>query len=326
MIPAWNSTKTGRQLFAGGADMRDLDLTTLRFFVAVCEARSIARAAEQASIVGSAISKRMALLEATVGLPLLVRKRRGVEPTSAGETLLEHARVMLASAARIERDMAAYASGIRGQVRVLASTSAMAESLADDVASFLKSPEHRDIRIDLEERHSSEVVRGVQQGSAALGVCWASLDGADLGALQSQPYRTDRLALAVHPSHPLARARSVRFVQALDHEHVCLPVTSAVQLMLQRQAAAMGRALVHRVIVSSFEAALRVVQANLAISIVPHKVAQRYAETQAICTVDLDEPWAERRFAICFRDEAALSPAARLLMVHLRVPNELGMG
>jgi DNA-binding transcriptional LysR family regulator len=300
--------------------MRDLDLTTLRFFVAVCEARSIARAAEQANMVGSAISKRMALLEAAVGTPLLLRKRRGVEPTSAGETLLEHARGMLAAAERIARDMTAYAAGIRGQVRVLASRPALAESLADDVAAFLKAPEHQGIRVDLEERTSNEVVRGVQQGSAALGVCQASLDGADPGTLQWQPYRSDRLALAVHPSHPLARARSASFAQTLEYEHVCLPITSAVQLMLQHEAASMGRALMHRVIVSSFEAALRVVQANLAVSIVPHRVAERYAQTQAICVIPLDDAWAERRFSICFRDEAALPAAARLLVASLRPP------
>ena len=43
--------------------MRDLDLTTLRLFIVVCETRNIARAAEQANIVGSAISKRLAQLE-----------------------------------------------------------------------------------------------------------------------------------------------------------------------------------------------------------------------------------------------------------------------
>ena len=47
--------------------MRDLDLTTLRLFVAVCETGNIARAGEQASIVGSAISKRLSQLEAQLG-------------------------------------------------------------------------------------------------------------------------------------------------------------------------------------------------------------------------------------------------------------------
>jgi DNA-binding transcriptional LysR family regulator len=90
--------------------LRDLDLTTLRLFVSVCETGNIARAGEKASIVGSAISKRLAQLEDQVGTPLLVRKRHGVVPTPAGQTLLEHARGMLDSAARIERDMQNYAA------------------------------------------------------------------------------------------------------------------------------------------------------------------------------------------------------------------------
>lgn len=299
--------------------MRDLDLTTLRLFVTVCETRNMARAAEQAHIVGSAISKRLAQLEETVGTPLLVRRRHGVEPTPAGETLLEHTRTMLASADRIEQDMAAYVSGVRGQVRLLATASVMAESLADDVAAFLKNPAHRDIRVDMEERISPEVVRGVWQGSASLGICWASDHGADLGALQSRPYRSDHLAIVVHPTHPLAGYRSVRFEQTLDHEHVSLPVTSAVQVMLKRAAAALGKTLVNRVIVSNFEAALRVVKANLAISVVPQEVAQPYATAHNLRVIALDEPWARREFAICFRDEASLSPASRLLMTHLQM-------
>lgn len=215
--------------------------------------------------------------------------------------------------------MAAYASGIKGQVRLLATASVMAESLADDVAAFLKNPAHRDIRVDMEERISPDVVRGIWQGSASLGICWASEHGADLGALQSRPYRSDHLAIVVHPSHPLAGARSVRFEQTLDYEHVSLPVSSAVQVMLQRMAAALGRTLVHRVIVSNFEAALRVVHANLAISVVPLEVAQPYAAGHALCLIPLEESWAQRRFAICFRDEASLSAAARLLLAHLTI-------
>ncbi|MEP6773466.1 MAG: LysR family transcriptional regulator, partial [Polaromonas sp.] len=218
--------------------MRDLDLTTLRLFAAVCDARSIARAAEQANIVGSAISKRLAQLEDTVGTPLLVRRRRGVEPTAAGASLLEHARAMLASAERIERDMAAYAQGVRGQVRILATASVMAESLADDVAAFLQVPAHHDIQVDMEERISPDVIRGIKDGVASVGICW---DAADLSGLQSRSYRTDHLAIVAHPSHPLAVHETLRLEQTLDYEHVSLPVTSAVQVMLQRAAALQGK-------------------------------------------------------------------------------------
>src|SRR5256885_13195348 len=77
--------------------MKDLDLTTLRLFVAACDLGNIARAGEQQHIGSSAISKRMALLEEQVQAPLLERHRRGVVPTAAGLMLLEHARAMLRS-------------------------------------------------------------------------------------------------------------------------------------------------------------------------------------------------------------------------------------
>ena len=84
------------------------------------------------------------------------------------------------------------------------------------------------------------------------------------------------------------------------------------------------RTLVQRMVVSNFDAALRVVRANLAISVVPREVAQPYASTYGLRVIPLTDPWAQRRFAICFRDEAALSAAARLLVEHLAGVAEVG--
>lgn len=294
--------------------MRDFDLTTLRLFVSVCEAGNIARAGEKANIVGSAISKRLAQLEDQVGTPLLLRKRHGVVPTPAGQTLLEHARGMLDGAARIERDMQSYVAGGRGQVRIFASVSAMSESLADDVAAFLRQPAHGSIRVDLEERVSPEIVRGVREGLASLGVCW---DATDHAGLQARPYRRDTLCVVVPAGHPLAARRKLRFADTLDYEHVSLPVNSAVQLMLQRQAAQAGRTVNHRIVVTNFEAALRVVHAGLAISLVPREVAEPVAAAMGLQLIPLAESWAQRRFILCYRDAQILTPAAKLLVEHL---------
>jgi DNA-binding transcriptional LysR family regulator len=294
--------------------MRDLDLTSLRLFVAVCEVRSIARAGEQANIVGSAVSKRIAALEEVLGVDLLVRRRHGVEPTPAGETLLEHARSMLTSAERIHRDMASYASGVEGQVRVFATASVLAESLAEDLALFLQNPDYRNIKIDIEERLSVEVVRGIRDGLASVGICW---DAADFRGLETAPYRSDRLAVVVHPDHALASYRALPFAATLDYEQVSLSPTSAVHAMLKRQATLAGKQLLERVFVSNLNAVLRVVLANLAISVVPIEVVQTYAQAQGLRVIPLMDPWAQRRFAICFRQKAHLSPAGRLLVDHL---------
>ena len=294
--------------------MRDLDPTTLRLFATVCETRNIARAAESHHIVASAVSKRLAQLEDAVGHPLLERRRRGVEPTAAGELLLEHARAMLAASDRIARDMAAYGKGIKGQVRVLATVSSIAEFLPDDIASFLQASEHRDIRIDVEEATSKDLVRGVREGLAPLGVCW---DAADLEGLQTRPYRRDRLALIAHPSHPIARRRRCAFEQTLEFEHVGLPASTAVHTMLARAAAIVGKPIHYRAVVSTFDASMRCVRANLGLAVVPREVAEPVASSIGIKVLPLSDRWAQRRFALCFVDEKRLSPAARLLVAHL---------
>lgn len=298
--------------------MRDLDLTSLRLFVTVCDTGNMSRAAEKANMVASAVSKRLAQLEATVGASLLIRRKHGVVPTPAGETLLEHARSMLLSASRIERDMASHAAGIQGRVNVLATASVMAESLADEIAEFLKKPEHQNIQIDLEERISPDVVRGIREGVASIGICW---DAAETGLLHTRTYRHDHLSVAVPRGHPLCALKTVRYANTLAFEHVIMPVNSAVEVMLQREASLLGQRLQHRVIVTNFEAALRVVRAGLAIALVPREVTTLYAEAYGLAILPLQENWSRRRFILCHRGEDQLSPAAQLLLNYLSSEN-----
>ena len=294
--------------------MRDIDPKTLRLFVAVCDHENIARAAEQEHIEPSAISKRIAQLEADLGTPLLLRARRGVQPTPAGLALLEHARNVLFTLGRIATDIAAFGSGVKGHVRIVATASAIAESLLDDLASFMRRDENRNIQVDIEERFSRDLVRQIREGSASLGVCWDSIA---LDGIEHRPYRRDRLALAVHPEHPLAKRKTLRFEQTLAHEHVGLPPSTAVHTMLQRAAAKAGQPLVYRVIVSSFDAAFRVVAANLGISVVPVEVGAPLAARNGIKIIPLSDSWAQRRFIVCFRSFDGLQAPAQRLVEHL---------
>lgn len=294
--------------------MRDLDLTTLRLWVAVCDHQNIARAAEAEHIAASAISKRIAQMESQLGAPLLTRGRRGVRPTPAGQALLEHARSMLFTLERIETDISSYGHGLVGHVRMLASPSAIAETLLDDVAAFMRAPDNRAIKVDIEERLTRDVIRSLREGVASVGICW---DNTDLAGVQHRPYRTDELAVAVHPDHPLAQQRQLSFAQTFGHEQVSLPPASAVQVMLQRAAAQSGHTIAYRAIVSNFDAAFRVVAANLAIGIMPREVGQQYADLRNVVMIPLTDSWAKRRFAICFRDYDALLPAAQRMVDHL---------
>ena len=103
----------------------------------------------------------------------------------------------------------------------------------------------------------------------------------------------------------------------LPFQHVSLPPESAVQVMLQRAAALAGAPINYRVVAATFDAALRVVRSQLAIAILPAELSAPYAEAFGLTVTPLSDAWARRRFAICCRDEHALTPAARLLVAHL---------
>jgi DNA-binding transcriptional LysR family regulator len=158
------------------------------------------------------------------------------------------------------------------------------------------------------------VVRGIRDGVASIGICW---DAAETGLLHTRTYRHDHLCVAVPKSHPLCALKEVHYTDTLAFEHVIMPVNSAVEVMLQREAGLLGKRLQHRVIVTNFEAALRVVRAGLAIALVPAEVTTLYAEAYGLEILPLQESWSERRFILCHRGEDALSPAAQLLLTYL---------
>lgn len=293
-----------------------LDLTTLRLFVAVCETRNFVHAAQRQHLVGSAVSKRIAALEAQVHTPLFVRQRHGVALTPAGETFLEYARTMLAEAQKAEQAMAAYASGVRGQVRLLATASVMTESLADDIVEFMRQPAHAGIKVDVEERFSPDVARGVREGHATLGITW---DTVDLQGLQTAVYRSDHLGIVVPAGHPLCRLKKVDFAQTLAWEQVSLPSSSAVQVLLERAAAQSGLSLQSRAMVSNFEAGLRMARSGLAICVVPLEIFRATQNTAQLKWVGLKDAWSTRHFLLCYRQRDQLSVAAQLLVDHLRV-------
>lgn len=292
---------------------RTLDPVTLRLFVAVCEERSIARAAAREAIVASAVSKRIAALEQALGAALLVRGRRGIVPTAAGEALLRRAHELLGSMERLHAELSEFAGGAHGSVRVVASLSVLAEQLPDDIASFLAR--YPAVRVSLDERVSPEVVRSVHEGAADIGVLW---DAIDLAGLRTAPYRFDHLCVALPPSHAFARRRRIRFADTLDQPSVGVAPGGTMDAMLRRQAALLGRALAHRIQVSSLDAACRIVGAGLGLAILPREATAPHASATGLAMVPLAEPWAVRRFVICSRADAAASATARLLVDHLR--------
>lgn len=289
------------------------DLVTLQIFVTVAECGNLTRAAEREHLAVSAISKRIADLEALVRVPLLARYPRGVGLTPAGQSLLVHARQVLGSVKRLEADLGAFAGGVKGHVRLAAVASALTQFLPEEIESFLSL--YPGIRISLEERTGKAAVAALADGSADLAIV---SDQTPRHGLVALPYRTDRLTIGVPQGHPLARRRSVRFADALDYAFVAPHADSSIAQLMAEGARACGKPIEQRVQASSFDAMCRLVQTRLGITLLPEGVLAEHAQAGRVVMLRLNEEWAQRRLVVIVRDLDAAGPITRTLIEHLQ--------
>lgn len=293
------------------------DLTDLKLFLRVAETGSITAGAEQTHLALASASARIRGMEDTLGVPLLVRGRRGVEPTDAGRTLLHHARTITQQMERMRADLGEYASGLKGHVRLMCNTSALTESLPDPLADFMAR--HPQVNVDLQERPSREIVQAVRDALADIGIV---TDAVDSSGLETFVFREDRLVLALAPGHPVARRAGRRaaltFADVLEEDFIGLGSESALQRYLGEQATQLGARLRYRVRVRTFDAVCRMVAMGNGVAVLPESAVLRSRDAASVKVIRLGDAWAKRRQLVCVRQFDALPGYARELVQALR--------
>src|SRR5712671_2044841 len=100
-----------------------MDTRQLAAFCAVVERRSFSQAAEQLGVTQPAVSLQIRSLEKRVGLQLLDRSGRRVEPTEAGQRLYRSSQRLLAMEEQLLADLGDDADGeLAGRLEIGAST------------------------------------------------------------------------------------------------------------------------------------------------------------------------------------------------------------
>jgi DNA-binding transcriptional LysR family regulator len=252
-------------------------------------------------------------MEASLGIEFLQRGRRGVSPTPAGKALAQHARVLLQQAERMQQDLAEYANGVKGQVRLLCNTTAITEYLPELLADFLR--DHPNLDIDLQELPSTRITHALRQGAADLGIVSDAIDTHDL---QTRPFRDDPLVLIMPREHPLAQAASVSFTDTLRHDYVGLNANSALAVYLEEQALHTGTRMQIRIRADGFDGVMRMVAHGAGLAIVPLAAIQRGSLDESLKSVALEEDWAQRKLLLCARSFDNLPGYARALFEALQ--------
>jgi DNA-binding transcriptional LysR family regulator len=289
------------------------DLVDLQLFVAVADSRSITRGADRVHLALASASARIKGLEGAFGVALFKRVRRGVELTAAGESLLDHARLVLHNVDAMRGDLARFASGVRASVHLLANTSGLSEHLPRALAAFLR--EHGDINLDVEERESTDIAAAIAAGATDLGF---AAEHALPDNVERFTFSEDRLTLVTARKGPFAGRRQIDFQEVAACSFVGLTNATALQLHISGHAARLGMRLHFRARLRDFDAICQMVTAGVGVAVVPEAAARRCARIMPIAMVRIRDAWANRKLVICARSFKSLPRPAKLLVEHLR--------
>src|SRR5262245_23846945 len=204
---------------------RRIKLRDLHMLQAVAHAGSMTKAAGQLAISVPVVSKAIADLEHTVGVPLLDRSPQGVEPTAYGRALLHRGLAAFNELRQGVADIEFLSDPTTGEVRV-ASTAPLAASFVCGVIDRLAQRYPR-IVFHPTVADNEAMRRGLQERSFDL------LIGRRFGPLADEQLEFETLydnpyVVMAGANNPWVRRRKVKLAELLGEPWVLPPPDSAV--------------------------------------------------------------------------------------------------
>ncbi|QBE67521.1 LysR family transcriptional regulator [Pseudoduganella lutea] len=121
----------------------------LTFMVTLATSGSLSAAARELGITTSAVSKRLALLEGRIGVPLVNRTTRRMSLTPEGDVLIEHAQRILREIADLEQMLTKSQGVPKGQLRVNATLGFGRLHIAPAISQYVLRYPEVDVQLQL---------------------------------------------------------------------------------------------------------------------------------------------------------------------------------
>lgn len=189
-----------------------MELRRLRYFVAVAEEKSVARAASRIHIEPSPLARAIKDLEADLGVQLFHRRRGNNTLTWPGEVLLEESRRLLSALDNARSRVASAAKGYRGLLRIGIADSLAQPQMTALLAQYREEDPHTEIR--LREMTVFQMLNAISNDEIDAG--FTLYPKLSPGYAKEEVW-TDRPAVAIPARHPLLASSHVSLQQALRY-------------------------------------------------------------------------------------------------------------
>lgn len=195
-----------------------MELSQIRYFLAVAELGNFTRAGEELRITQPALSRAVAKLEQELGQPLFERQSRAVALTDAGRAFQIRAQQIVALVDDAIAELADAAD--QGRIRVGAIPTVAPYLLPRVLKEFRQR--HPNVRVVVHETTTGRLIDSCRQGEIDLALLAAPVSATDL---QFEPLFDEELVAVLPAGHPLARRRSVALAELREQPFVLLDDT-----------------------------------------------------------------------------------------------------
>ncbi len=207
-----------------------MDTRQLQAFCAVVERRSFSHAAERLGVTQPAVSLQVRSLEKRLGVQLLDRSGRRVEPTEAGARLYRNAQRLLQLEDEILADLVDDATGeLAGTFEIGASTGPGGVVLSQLLCRF--AAVHTALHVSLLVFDTQTVVDHVAGRTLELGVVGAAPRHR---AVEYEPFFRDTVVLACPPGHRFA-GRTVTLDELRQEQLILMQDGAGVRQLIEEK-------------------------------------------------------------------------------------------
>jgi DNA-binding transcriptional LysR family regulator len=278
----------------------------LEYFLAICDTRNLARAAEMLGVSQPALTRSLQRLEARFGAQLFARAPRGVELTPIGTALrarVDKARITLDDA---EREVEQLGAGKIGKVRI--GVGHMLVRLVSQALFPRFIVERPAAQVQLHVGFNAELFGLVQAGNLDFSVC---------GLLETAPNLVFRellvsdLVVVVRQGHPLTKIESPTIGDLAAFRSVAPSAGVPARQLVEAQLAKHGFGnRMHAIETNSWEVILDAVATTDLFSLAPRTEVFRQAATHRVVAITIPELDIHPRNGVITRDDTYLSPLA----------------
>ena len=292
----------------------EFDLRQLDAFVNVVDCSGFGAASRVLHLSQAAVSERIANLESAIGMRLLDRRSRDIQPTAVGRRFYTLARQLLEHRAAIYLELAELAGVVRGTLNIGASTIPGEYLLPQLLPGFLK--DHPPVGLPVLVSARSQVMEQVRKGDVDFGLVGAR--PADQ-QFHSETLWSDRLLLVVPAGPRFAQRKRLRPEQVMGDPFIMREQGSGTRKLMEEVLASHHlEAIPATITLGSTTAVKEAVIVGLGITLLSERAVRKEVTAGVLAAIPIEGLRFERNFLLITDRKRTQSPLCKRFIEYLK--------